>query len=167
MMGLRVDHEINPDFRLGATLLNLHERPLTQKVNYGDDPISNTIYGFDLSYRTESRWLTKMIDKLPGISTKQVSKINVDAEFAHFLPGHARAVGQTGTSYIDDFEGAKSTIDLRQVNSWFLASTPQGQFEMFPEAAPNTGLSREKPGKVGLVHHRSVVLRSLWYATTK
>ncbi len=61
-----------------------------------------------------------------------------------FLPGHARAVGQTGTSYIDDFEGAKSTIDLRQVNSWFLASTPQGQFEMFPEAAPNTGLSYGK-----------------------
>jgi cell surface protein SprA len=144
MMGLRVDHELNPDFRLGATLLNLHERPLTQKVNYGDDPISNTIYGFDLSYRTESRWLTKMIDKLPGISTKQVSKINVDAEFAHFLPGHARAVGKTGTSYIDDFEGAKSTIDLRQVNSWFLASTPQGQVDMFPEAAPNTGLDYGK-----------------------
>jgi cell surface protein SprA len=144
MMGLRVDHEINPDFRLGATLLNLHERPLTQKVNYGDDPISNTIYGLDLSYRTESRWLTKMIDKLPGISTKQVSKINIDAEFAHFLPGHARAVGQTGTSYIDDFEGAKSTIDLRQVNTWYLASTPQGQFDMFPEAAPNTGLDYGK-----------------------
>jgi cell surface protein SprA len=144
MMGLRVDHEINRDFRIGGTLLNLHERPLTQKVNYGDDPISNTIYGIDLSYRTESRWLTRMIDKLPGISTKQVSKINVDAEFAHFLPGHARAVGKTGTSYIDDFEGAKSTIDLRQVNTWFLASTPQGQFDLFPEAAPNTGLNYGK-----------------------
>ncbi|MDD4087092.1 MAG: cell surface protein SprA, partial [Bacteroidales bacterium] len=144
MMGLRVDHEINRDFRIGGTLLNLHERPLTQKVNYGDDPISNTIYGIDLSYRTESRWLTKMIDKLPGISTKQVSKINIDAEFAHFLPGHARAVGKTGTSYIDDFEGAKSTIDLRQVHTWFLASTPQGQFDMFPEAAPNTGLDYGK-----------------------
>lgn len=144
MMGLRVDHEINRDFRIGATLLNLHERPLTQKVNYGDDPISNTIYGVDLSYRTESRWLTKMIDKLPGISTKQVSKINVDGEFAQFLPGHARAVGKTGTSYIDDFEGAKSTIDLRQVNTWFLASTPQGQFDLFPEAAPNSGLNYGK-----------------------
>jgi cell surface protein SprA len=144
MMGLRVDHEINRDFRIGGTLLNLHERPLTQKVNYGDDPISNTIYGIDLSYRTESRWLTRMIDKLPGISTKQVSKINIDAEFAHFLPGHARAVGKTGTSYIDDFEGAKSTIDLRQVNTWFLASTPQGQLDLFPEAAPNTGLDYGK-----------------------
>ncbi|MBS4060176.1 MAG: cell surface protein SprA [Bacteroidetes bacterium] len=140
MMGLRVDHEFNRDFRIGATLLNLHERPLTQKVNYGDDPISNTIYGFDVSYRRESQWITKMIDKLPFYSTNQVSRINVDGEFAHFLPGHSRAIGSAGTSYIDDFEGAKSTIDLRQVSSWHLASTPQGQMDIFPEAAPGTGL---------------------------
>ncbi len=144
MMGLRVDHELNKDFRLGATLLNLHERPLTEKVNYGDDPISNTIYGFDVSYRRESRWITKMLDKLPFYSTNQVSRINIDGEFAHFLPGHSRAVGKTGTSYIDDFEGAKSTIDLRQVSSWHMASTPQGQPELFPEALPGTGLDYGK-----------------------
>ncbi|MEJ2594679.1 MAG: cell surface protein SprA, partial [bacterium] len=50
MMGIHVDHEINKDFRIGGTILNLHERPLTQKVNYGDDPVSNTIWGLDLSY---------------------------------------------------------------------------------------------------------------------
>lgn len=144
MMGLRVEHEINRDFKLGATLLNLHERPLTQKVNYGDDPISNTIYGFDMSYRRESNWLTKMVNKLPFYSSKQVSRINIDGEFAHFLPGHSRAVGKSGTSYIDDFEGAKSKIDLRQPSSWFLASTPQGQPDLFPEAAPGTGLDYGK-----------------------
>ncbi len=144
MMGLRVDHEFNKDFRLGATLLNLHERPLTQKVNYGDDPISNTIYGFDLSYRRESVWLTKMVDKLPFYTTKQVSRINVDGEFAHFLPGHSRAVGKSGTSYIDDFEGAKSKIDLRQIGTWYLASTPQGQSDLFPEANPSSGLGYGK-----------------------
>ncbi len=144
MMGLRVDHEVNKDFHIGGTLLNLSERPLTQKVNYGDDPINNTIYGFDLSHHMESRWLTKMIDKLPGISTKDVSKINIDGEFAQFLPGHSRAVGKTGTSYIDDFEGAKSTIDLRQINTWYLASTPQGQSELFPEALSASGLDYGK-----------------------
>lgn len=144
MMGLRMDHEFNRDFHIGATLLNLHERPLTQKVNYGDDPISNTIYGLDLSYRRESRWITNVLNKIPGYSSNQVSRINVDAEFAHFLPGHSRAVGKTGTSYIDDFEGAKSTIDLRQVNTWFLASTPQHQPDLFPEAAPGTGLDYGK-----------------------
>lgn len=134
MMGVHVDHEINKDFHIGGTLLNLHERPLTQKVNYGDDPISNTMWGIDMSYRTDSRWLTKMIDKLPGISTKEISKISVDGEFAQFIPGHSKAIGKTGTSYIDDFEGASSSIDLKNINMWFLASTPQGQPRLFPEA---------------------------------
>ncbi len=135
MMGLHVDHEVNKDLHIGGTLMNLHERPLTQKVNFGDDPISNTIWGLDLSYRKDSRWLTNVIDKLPGISTNVVSKIQVDAEFAQFIPGHAKAIGKTGTSYIDDFEGAKSTIDLKYPTSWFLASTPQGQPDLFPEAS--------------------------------
>lgn len=138
MMGVHVDHEINKDFHIGGTLLNLHERPLTQKVNYGDDPISNTMWGLDMSYRTESRWLTKMIDKLPGISTKEVSQINFDGEFAQFIPGHSRAIGKTGTSYIDDFEGASSSIDLKNINMWFQASTPQGQPDLFPEAQINS-----------------------------
>ena len=141
MMGARIDHEINKDFRVGGTILNLHERPLTQKVNYGDDPISNTIWGVDLSYATEARWLTNAINFLPGISSNQISKINVDGEFAQFIPGHSKAVGKEGTSYIDDFEGAKSSIDLKHISSWFLASTPQGQAgDLFPEARPNTGL---------------------------
>ncbi|MFA8449078.1 MAG: cell surface protein SprA [Bacteroidales bacterium] len=140
MMGLRFDHEISKDFYFGGTLLNLHERPLTQKVNYGDDPISNTIWGVDLHYQTKSRWLTKMIDKLPLISTSKESVISVDAEFAHFIPGYAKVIGQTGTSYVDDFDGTKSTIDLRNPYDWYLASTPQGQSDLFPEATdPNSG----------------------------
>jgi len=133
MMGIHVDHEINKDFHIGGTLLNLHERPLTQKVNYGDDPVSNTIWGVDMSYRTESRWLTKLINNLPGISSNKASTINFDGEFAQFFPGHSKAVGQSGTSYVDDFEGAKSSIDLRNIASWFLSSTPQLQPDLFPE----------------------------------
>lgn len=143
MMGIHIDHEINKDFHVGGTILNLHERPLTQKVNYGDDPISNTIWGGDLSYRKDSPWLTNIIDKLPGISTNVVSKISADAEFAQFIPGHSKAIGQSGTSYIDDFEGAKSTIDLKHTGSWFLASTPQGQPNLFPEG----GLQNYNYGK--------------------
>ncbi len=139
MMGIRVDHEINKDFHIGGTILNLNERPLTQKVNYGEDPISNTIWGADFSYHTNSRWLTNIINRLPGISSNTVSKINLDGEFAQFLPGHSKAVGKSGTSYIDDFEGAKSSIDLKNVNSWFLASTPQGQPDIFPETNTSGG----------------------------
>jgi len=144
LMGAHVDYAANKDLSIGATILNMRERPLTQKTNFGDDPISNTIWGMDLSYQTESRWLTKMIDKLPFISTKAPSKITFNGEFAQFIPGHPKSIGASGTSYIDDFEGSQSTIDLKSavISNWYMASTPEGQTEhgMFPEAAIGTGL---------------------------
>ncbi len=143
LMGAHVDYKINKDFVVGATILNLNERPLTQKVNYGDEPMSNTIWGMNLSYRNQSRLITRFIDALPLITTKAPSSVAMDLEFAHFIPGHSKAIGKAGTTYIDDFEGAKSTIDLKNIGTWFLASTPQGQAtsRMFPEAATGTGLA--------------------------
>lgn len=143
-LGTRVEHEFNKDFHAGATILYLGEKSYTQKINYGEEAIANTIYGADLSYHTEARWLTSFINALPGISTKAQSRINVDGEFARFIPGISKSASEAGTSYIDDFEGAKSTIDLRLPSLWFMASTPQNQTDMFPEAAPNTGLDYGK-----------------------
>jgi cell surface protein SprA len=142
LMGTHVDYVVNKDFSIGATILNLTERPITQKINYGDEPISNTIWGLNGTYEKESNFLTKLVDYLPFYSSKTPSKITLTGEFAHLIPGHARAIGATGTSYIDDFEGSKSSIDMKNIGSWYLASTPQGQTSsnMFPEAALGTGL---------------------------
>jgi len=143
LMGTHIEYKVNKDFVLGGTLLNLTERPLTQKVNYGDEPISNTIWGMNFAYQTQSRLITKLVDKLPFIKTKEESKVTIDGEFAHFIPGHSKAIGRAGTSYIDNFEGSKSTIDLKNISFWYLASTPQKQTQpgYFPEAGPNTGLA--------------------------
>ena len=137
LYGAHVDYEFNPDLQLGATIMNLTERPLTQKVNTGDEPISNTIWGFDLSYQKESRWLTKMVDKIPLLETKVPSQVSITGEFAQMIPGHPKAIGKQGVSYIDDFEGSTSNLDLLNVGRWFLASVPRGQTSshMFPEAA--------------------------------
>ncbi len=143
-LGARVEHEFNPDFRLGGTVLYLGERSYTQKIHYGEEAISNTIYGADFSYHTEARWLTNIIDKLPGISTKAPSRIKIDGEFAHFIPGLSHSASEKGTSYLDDFEGAKSTIDLRLPMTWKLASVPQNQPDLFPEGSPNTGIDYGK-----------------------
>jgi cell surface protein SprA len=138
LLATHLDYKINNDFNLGATIMNLTERPITQKVNIGDEAISNTIFGFDGNYRTEAPFLTRWLDKLPFYETKEMSTINAAAEYAYLIPGHNKAIGKNGNSYIDDFEGSQSTIDLRSQSSWTLASTPQGQAgpgtsNMFPE----------------------------------
>ena len=135
LLGGRFDYRITDDFNVGATILHLYERPLTQKVNIGDEPMANTLWGLDASYSTDSRLITDVVDALPGIETKEESRIDVTGEFAHLIPGHSRAIGQDGNSYLDDFEGAISTIDLRNFQSWSLASIPQGQPSIWPEAS--------------------------------
>ncbi|MFC5283708.1 cell surface protein SprA [Pedobacter alpinus] len=141
LFGTRLDYRVNENFNLGATLLNLKETPLTQKINFGEESISNTIYGFDVNYSTNSRLLTRLVDKIPFISTKETSSITFNGEFAGFKPGHPKALdfaGNTGgTSYLDDFEGTRSIIDLKSSSVWQISGTPQ----LFPESQLSNDLS--------------------------
>jgi len=147
MIGARFDYEVSKDLSVGATFLNLFERPLTQKVNFGDDPINNKVYGADFSLSKDAPWLTKLVDKLPLIETKEASSITAQAEVAVLQPGHNRAINQGddngGVVYLDDFEGSTANLPLTtQFNQWVIASTPQGDNALFPEAVPtNESLS--------------------------
>lgn len=132
MIGSRFDYRFSNDFNLGGTILYLKEKPLTRKVNIGDEPISNVIIGVDGNYRTDSRFITKLIDKLPLIETKEKSEIAVSGEFAQLIPGHPKVIGKNGVSYIDDFEGSEIPYDIRTGNYWVLSSVPQGQPLLFP-----------------------------------
>ncbi|OFY95328.1 MAG: cell surface protein SprA, partial [Bacteroidetes bacterium RIFCSPLOWO2_12_FULL_31_6] len=133
LMGSRFDYKVNNNFNIGGTILKLSERPLTSKINIGDEPINNTIFGFDLTYTHEVPFLTRWADKLPIYSTKEKSTITVEGEFAKLLPGNPGAITKDGVAYLDDFEGSQSAIDMKTVSQWKLASTPQGQPTLFPE----------------------------------
>ncbi len=143
LLGAHVNHRISDDFNIGGTIMRLSERPMTQKVSFGDEPIANTIWGLNTTYTTESLFITRALDLLPFYSSNTPSRITFDGEFAHLIPGHSRHIGSAGTAYIDDFEGSKSLICLKNVHSWHIASTPQGQTapHMFPEGAPGTELA--------------------------
>ncbi|MEP1488134.1 MAG: cell surface protein SprA [Algibacter sp.] len=125
--GINVEHKFNENFVLGATLLNLNERPLTQKANYGTEPINNTIFGFNGNYATEVPFFTRLINKLPNIDTDTPSNLSVRGEFAYLAPGAPKGTDLDGeaTSYVDDFEGSQNSIDLKSQSSWFLSSRPE------------------------------------------
>lgn len=141
-LGLHADYKVNDDLIFGATVLNLSENSQSPKINMGDEPISNTIWGLNGSYKTEAPILTKIIDKLPLIETKEKSNIILTGEFAQFIPGHPKSINvdATGTAYIDDFENSQSPIDLRSSQVWRLSSTPQDS-DLFPEAFETNNLS--------------------------
>ncbi len=140
MVGARFDYDLSKDVKLGATYMNLFERPLTQKVNFGDDPINNKVYGMDFSISKDAPWMTKFVDWLPLLQTKEKSSITAQAEVALLDPGHNRAINQGadkgGTVYLDDFEGSTSSLRVDfPANSWVLSSVPQGgEPILFPES---------------------------------
>ncbi|MFN0255807.1 T9SS outer membrane translocon Sov/SprA [Pedobacter ureilyticus] len=137
LFGIRGDYRVNNKLNIGGTFMNLTERPITPKVNFGEEPISNSIWGMDVNYTSSSRFLTKMVDKLPFISTKEKSNITFYGEFAQLVPGHPSALNmggsKGGTSYIDDFEASRSVIDLKSAIAWQISGTPQ----LFPEGSPS------------------------------
>lgn len=135
LLGTHLNYRFSPDFNLGATWLRMMERPVTQKVDIGSEPFKNNIVGLDISFRKDLPFLTKMVDFLPGISTKAPSSMSFTGEGAYLIPGTPRAISKEGISYVDDFEGSQTTIDLRSANAWKLASVPQGQPNLFPEAS--------------------------------
>ncbi len=140
MLGLRADYQLSKKASIGATFLRLKERPLTNKVNIGSDPINNKIFGLDFNYSDETPWVTNLVDKLPFYSTKAASNLSFSAEVAALVPGSNNAIdvdtdnGRQGTVYIDDFEGAVSGFLLGTYNNnqWTLASTPSDP--KFPES---------------------------------
>ena len=140
MMGLNFTYDFSQNFSFGGSIMHLSEKPLTSKVAMGDEPLSNTLWGVNASWKKESQWLTNMLDKLPFVTATAPSSINLGVEFAHLIPGHAKGL-QQNASYIDDFESTQNGIDLRQPSYWMLASTPS---PLFPEAARSNDISYGK-----------------------
>ncbi len=139
---LRLDYIANKKFSIGTSVVRLGERPYFTKMGYGEDPIRNTMYGLDFSYRSELPGLTRLLNRLPNYSTKAKSSITAYGEGAYLQPGHPPQIGKgdQGLIYIDDFESTRTSIDLRfPFVSWALASTPQGN-PKFPEAVLNDSI---------------------------
>ena len=142
--GFNIDHQFNKNFVLGGTFLNMHERPLTQKSNYGSEPVNNSIFGMHGIYSTELPFLTRLANKLPNIDTDVPSNLSLRGEVAYLNPNSPKNADFDGetTTYLDDFEGSQSLIDIRSALGWSMASPPvefiQGKEDL------ETGFQRAK-----------------------
>ena len=151
--GLRAEYELSRDIRLGGTFFRFSERPLDDKIRIGDEPISNAVIGFDANARVDTPFVTRFLDWMPLIQTREASEFSFSGEFAQLRPGisETRAVRRAvrndelfpdeeqGLSFIDDFEGANIKINLLNANRWFLAAAPAA----VPGYEPDAGFFEE------------------------
>ncbi|MBQ3700770.1 MAG: cell surface protein SprA [Prevotella sp.] len=136
MIGLNWEYDFTKNFQVGGTLQHLSEQALTSKVTMGSEPLKNTLWGVNVNWKTESQWLTRMLDKIPLLHCTQPSQISFTGEFAHLIAGTASGT-QDNASYIDDFENAKNGIDVSEPKSWTISSVPT----LFPEHADKDSVS--------------------------
>lgn len=138
MFGLNWEYDFTKSFQLSGTIQHLSEQALTTKVSMGSEPLKNTLWGINLNWRKESQWLTNVLDKIPFLHLTQPSQISFTGEFAQLIAGEAGGT-QDNASYIDDFEGTKTTIDVTTPTSWFISSVPSLNFK--DDYSDKTGLS--------------------------
>lgn len=125
LIGTRLDYAISPDMSVGITAMNMRETPagFLTRVAIGNEPVNNTILGFNLNMRKDVPGLTRFMDRLPLLQTKEPSTLALQVEGAQLFPGVAPRVNDN--SFIDDFEAARTIYDLtRQPNRWRLGATP-------------------------------------------
>ncbi|NJN32970.1 MAG: cell surface protein SprA [Saprospiraceae bacterium] len=95
------------------------------------------MYGLDINFSEDAPWLTKLVDKIPFIDTKEPSKVTLSAEGALLQPGHSKAINlgcdSGGSVYLDDFEGSSNPFSLlAQPGVWSLSSVPRTN--LYPES---------------------------------
>lgn len=149
LLGLRADYTLGERLALGATWMRLSERPLIDKYRIGEEPLSNTIFGVDGYYEAEPRWVTRVLDALPLLTTRAPSRFEFKGEFAQLSPGHPETFAfeterdalqnipaefggprdfkedeLRGLSFVDDFEGVENVYSLLAPGQWRLAAAP-------------------------------------------
>ena len=141
MFGFNWEYDFSKDFQIGGTLQHLSEQPLISKVTMGSEPLKNTLWGLHINWKTESQWLTNMLNKLPLLHCTQPSQITFTGEFAQLIAGTASGT-QDDASYIDDFENAKNGLSVLEPTSWVLSSVPSMFSESKDKESVTSGYNR-------------------------
>jgi hypothetical protein len=116
LLGMRGIFNISDKTKLGFSLLNLNQETLSDKVQIGEEPLSNTIMGVDLNTSGDLPFVTSALDHI--ISTKTKSSFSLSGEVAYINPDpntkKSTITSDNGASiaYIDDFEGSKQIIPI-------------------------------------------------------
>jgi cell surface protein SprA len=134
LIGSRFDYRLSEDVNLGGTLLYYNERQQLTRNSIGTEPARNLQYGLDINLRKNSRMLTKLVDALPVIQTKEQSSVTLTGEFAQLIPGTSNKTDGDGAGYIDDFENTATPFSLMSPQAWRHAAVPETIDNRFDES---------------------------------
>ena len=177
--GLRAEYKVSDNIRLGSTYFKLKEKPMQDKIRIGNEPVNNSVIGFDANAHFEVPWLTRLVDKIPFVQTNEASAITLNSEFAQLRPGVSQTAAvndaidgnrlfsdeEKGLSFIDDFEGSDIGLSFLNPSRWNLSAAPAalpgyGPDDPFFSKNPPTNPSNSIADKIARSDLRSTFA---WY----
>jgi cell surface protein SprA len=135
LAGIRGDYLLYDGRRatatLGFTFMHFNIAAINDRVQLGNEPIANTIFGLDGKLEWDTPWLTKALDFLPFYETKAESNISIGGEAAIILPTPNKKESSIASDHgeaavdIDNFEGGERSISLGlNPSQWQFSSAP-------------------------------------------
>ncbi|MGE5480441.1 MAG: cell surface protein SprA [Chloroflexota bacterium] len=134
LAGLRADYTLikarTANMGLGFTFMHYDQSATIDRVRLGDEPVSNTMFGFDTKLNWETPWMTRALDLLPFYETKAPSSMSLGGEWAMMLPLPNKRRSEIASDnsepvvFIDDFEGAQRYVPLGINTSLWTHSAP-------------------------------------------
>jgi cell surface protein SprA len=160
LLGLRGEMPLGRNTDINFTVMSMREETLADKVRVGEEPISNTIFGFDGRTRIPMNFVTDAMNKLPFFNTMTESNLQFSGEAAYIRPNRNTKRSTVdmdqgkGVAYIDDFEGSRRSVPIGvNYGNWRFASPPVvTPFLDYREDG------RDKPEK--MVEHKA---KAYWY----
>lgn len=124
---------------IGMTMMNFDQAAVVDRVQPGMEPNANFMMGFDTKFNAELPWLTKLIDQIPGISTKEKSNLSIQGELAMVSPDpnkrRSTVLSDQGkaVAYVDDFESARRYTNFGNTPGMWHHSSPSEHRDIWPD----------------------------------
>jgi hypothetical protein len=120
LVGFQADYDLMNDSRIGGVALFKNESTTEQRVRLGQEPSRMLLFDANGDFKFQSRGVTSLLDKLPGLVASTPSSFRIETEVAKSLP----TLNTRGEVYIDDFEGSQNMPVSVVRTNWTTASLP-------------------------------------------
>lgn len=121
LFGMRGEYRAGADFHTGGTFLYKGSKSTDRPAQLGSEPFRDMVLDYDVYWRANTPFITKLIDALPLVETKAQSSFTASAEVARSMPNP----NTKGHVLIDDFESAKRAYSFSIIRGrWTIASPP-------------------------------------------
>jgi hypothetical protein len=122
----------------------------------GEEPSRSLITDLNTEWTFHPTWMTRMVDRLPGVRTTTASDFHVQAEMGLSFPNP----NTRNEVFIDDMEGVRDAVSLTMAQErWHLASVPR------LEVAPGVSVPLTDPAvEAGFEVHGLRNAEMHWYS---